>query len=106
MFTAYKIVKPEIHGKRMKRFLKEGKISIATFTSAATFNNFLDIMGEDALDLLKDVTIAAIGPITAKAVEHAGLKVKIMPHTATVEAMVDEIINQVSADNRAESASP
>ncbi len=91
VFTAYKLIKPEVHGKRMKRFLKEGKISIATFTSAATFNNFMDIMGEDALGLLKDVAIAAIGPVTAKAVEKAGLKVNIMPKQATVDAMVEEI---------------
>jgi uroporphyrinogen III methyltransferase/synthase len=94
--TAYKTVKPEVHGKRLKRFLREGKISIATFTSAATFNNFMDIMGEDASDLLKDVTIAVIGPITAKAVEKAGLTVSIMPEEATVEAMVQEIINWVT----------
>lgn len=95
VFTAYKTVKPEVHGKRLKRFLKEGKISIATFTSAATFNNYMEIMGEDALGLLKDVIIAVIGPVTAKAVEKAGLTVHIMPKEATVDAMVKEIINWV-----------
>ncbi len=93
VITAYKTVKPEVHGKRLKRFLKAGKISVATFTSAATFNNFMDIMGEDAIDLLRDVTIAAIGPVTAKAVEKAGLTVHIMPEAATVDAMVKEIID-------------
>jgi len=96
VFTAYKTVKPEVHGKRLKRFLKEGKISIATFTSAATFNNYMEIMGEDALGLLKDVIIAVIGPVTAKAVEDAGLKVHIMPEEATVDAMVKEIIKWVT----------
>jgi uroporphyrinogen-III synthase len=32
-----------------------------------------------------------IGPVTAKAVEKAGLKVGIMPEEATVEAMVNAI---------------
>lgn len=91
--TAYRAVKPETHGKRIKRFLKEGKITIATFTSAATFNNFMEIAGEDADALLKDVAIAVIGPVTAKAIEKAGLKVSIMPEEATVEAMMNEIIN-------------
>jgi uroporphyrinogen III methyltransferase/synthase len=90
---AYRAVKPETHGKRLKRFLREGKISIATFTSAATFNNFLEIVGEDAKSLLKDVTIAVIGPVTKKAVEKAGLTVDIIPKEATIEAMVREIIN-------------
>jgi uroporphyrinogen III methyltransferase/synthase len=93
VFTAYRTVKPEVHGKRLKRFLKEGKITIATFTSAATFNNFMAIMGEDAEHYLADVAIAAIGPVTASAVEKAGLKVSIMPEKATVDAMVSEIIN-------------
>jgi uroporphyrinogen III methyltransferase/synthase len=90
--TAYRAIKPEKHGKRLKKFLKEGRISVATFTSAATFNNFVDIMGEDAIDTLRDVTIAVIGPVTANAIEKAGLKVSIMPKEATIKAMVDEII--------------
>ncbi len=93
--TAYRAVKPEIHGKRIKRFLKEGRITIATFTSAATFNNFLEIAGEDADSLLKDVAIAVIGPVTARAIEKAGLRVSIMPEEATIEAMVREIVQWV-----------
>ncbi|MBI5056731.1 MAG: uroporphyrinogen-III C-methyltransferase [Nitrospirae bacterium] len=89
--TAYRAVKPETHGRRIRRFLKEGKITIATFTSAATFKNFMEITGGDADGLLKDVAIAVIGPVTAKAVEKAGLKVSIMPKEATIEAMVNEI---------------
>ncbi|MBI5211840.1 MAG: uroporphyrinogen-III synthase, partial [Nitrospirae bacterium] len=91
--VAYRAIKPEKHGKRLKRFLKEGRITIATFTSAATFHNFVDIMGEGAIDFLKGVAIAAIGPITAMAIEKAGLEVSIMPKEATIKAMVDEILN-------------
>ncbi len=94
--VAYRTIKPESRGKRLRRFLREGKISIATFTSAATFNNFREIMGKDADELLKGVTIAVIGPVTAKAVEKAGLKVDIMPKEATIEAMVLKIIEWIS----------
>ncbi|MDP1759455.1 MAG: uroporphyrinogen-III C-methyltransferase, partial [Thermodesulfovibrionales bacterium] len=90
--AAYRAVKPEMHGKRLKRFLKEGRISVATFTSASTFDNFMEIMGADADELLRDVAIAVIGPVTAGAVEKAGLKVEIMPEIATIEAMVEDII--------------
>ncbi|MCL5023944.1 MAG: uroporphyrinogen-III C-methyltransferase [Nitrospirae bacterium] len=92
--VTYRAVKPELHGKRLKRFLKEGRITIATFTSAATFTNFLEMVGDDALEFLKDVSIAAIGPVTAKAIEKAGLRADIMPVEATVEAMVEEIIRR------------
>ena len=90
--TAYRAVKPKRHGKRLKRFLKEGRISIATFTSGATFKNFLSLMGNDAHELLKGVAIAVIGPVTARAVEKAGFKVHIMPKQATIDAMVQNII--------------
>lgn len=92
--VVYKTVKPEVHGKRLKRYLREGRITIATFTSAATFNNFIEIMGDEAYAYLKGVSIAVIGPVTAKAVEKAGLKVSIMPEEATIEAMVQEIIKK------------
>jgi uroporphyrinogen III methyltransferase/synthase len=94
--VAYRTIKPESRGKRLRRFLKEGRISIATFTSAATFNNFREIMGEDADELLKGVIIAAIGPITAKAIEKAGLHVDIVPKEATIEALVAEIISSAT----------
>ncbi|GAB4419814.1 MAG: uroporphyrinogen-III C-methyltransferase [Thermodesulfovibrionales bacterium] len=98
--VAYRAVKPELHGKRLKRFLKEGRITIATFTSAATFNNFMEIVGNDAYEFLKGVAIAVIGPVTARAVEKAGIKVDIMPEESTIEAMVAEIIRHVSRESQ------
>jgi uroporphyrinogen III methyltransferase / synthase len=89
--VAYRAVKPEMQGKRLKRFLKEGRITIATFTSAATFHNFQEIFREEADELLEGVTIAAIGPVTARAIEKAGRKVDIMPEEATIEALANEI---------------
>ncbi len=89
--VAYRAAMPSTRGKRLKRFLKEGRISVATFTSAATFDNFREILGSEADELLRGVTIAAIGPVTRKAIEKAGLRVAIMPSEATVEAMAGAI---------------
>ena len=89
--SAYRAVKPFAHGKRLKRFLKEGRITVATFTSGATFTNFMEMVGEDATDLLRGVAIAAIGPATAKKIEQAGLKAEIIPGEATMEALEEAI---------------
>lgn len=89
--VAYRSVMPETRGKRLKRFLREGRISVATFTSAATFNNFRKILGPDAEELLRGVTIAAIGPVTKRSIEKTGLTVDIVPSEATVEAMAEAI---------------
>ncbi len=90
--ASYRTSGPGSHSKRLERFLIEGKITIATFTSAATFNNLVDIIKGDVTDLLKDVTIAAIGPVTKKAVEKSGLTVHIMPEKATIKDMVEDLI--------------
>ena len=88
----YQAIMPEAHGKRLKRILKEGKITVATFTSGATFTNFLEMMGEEAKELLKGVAIAVIGPVSAKKVKEAGLSVDIMPKSATMESLEQAII--------------
>jgi len=100
--VVYRTIKPESHGKRLRRFLREGKITIATFTSASTFYNFKEIIGEDVEKLLKGVAIAAIGPVTAKAIEKTGLHVAIMPRESTIDEMVAEIIRwaTVSCDRK------
>jgi uroporphyrinogen III methyltransferase/synthase len=90
--VVYRTIKPEFHGKRLRRFLKEGKFTVATFTSAATFNNFREIIGKDVEKLLKGVAIGVIGPVTAKAVEKTGLHVDIMPRESTIDELVSEIM--------------
>ncbi|MDA8241759.1 MAG: uroporphyrinogen-III C-methyltransferase [Nitrospiraceae bacterium] len=102
--VTYRAVLPELHGKRLRRFLKEGRITIATFTSAATFNNFREIMGDESDVLLKKVAIAVIGPVTEKAVKKAGLDVSIMPREATIEAMVEAIKEWVASNAPASGA--
>ena len=72
--------------------MAEGRISIATFTSGATFHNFLEMAGEGSAALLREVAIAVIGPVTKKAVEDAGLKVSIMATRATIPSMVEDIV--------------
>jgi len=93
--TIYLAVKPDKHGKRLQRFMSEGRISLATFTSGAAFNNLFDMLGEERSAFLKDVTIAVIGPVTKSAVEKKGLTAAIMPSKATIPAMVEEIIRWV-----------
>ena len=90
--TVYRAVKPEKHAKRLQRFLAEGRITLATFTSGAAFRNFLDMVGQERYVFLKDVAIAVIGPVTKRTVEKAGFPVAIMPGQATVQAMVEEIV--------------
>ncbi len=89
--VAYRAERPKLRPRRLMRFLQQGRITVATFTSGASFTNFMDMV-DGACDLLKDVAIAVMGPVTKKAVEEAGLTVDIMPERATMEALAEEII--------------
>ncbi len=90
--ATYRAIKQESHAKKLIRFMKEGRVTIATFTSAATFHNFREIVAGESIYLLKDVVIAAIGPVTKRAIENAGLAVDIMSERATINDMVSAII--------------
>ncbi len=90
--VTYRAVRPERHAKRLQRFLKEGRITIATFTSGATFTNLCEMLEDDVTELLRDVTIVAIGPVTKREIEKRGLKVHVVPARATIEDMVNSII--------------
>jgi uroporphyrinogen III methyltransferase/synthase len=102
--VAYRALRPEARGRRLKRFLREGRITVAVFASGATFRNFLQILGpEEAQGLLQGVAIAALGPVTARAIRQAGLEVAISPREATVEALVEAITSWCLDNPRAPS---
>jgi uroporphyrinogen III methyltransferase/synthase len=53
----------------------------------------LTLIGKKLLPEVKKVTIACIGPITAKTAREAGLNVKIMAEQYTVSSLMDAIEN-------------
>ncbi len=89
----YRTLVPSGDGEEWRQELAGGRIQVVTFTSSSTVRNFVDILGgADAVRAaLKAVTIACIGPITAKTVEEYGLTVSIVPSENTIPALVDAI---------------
>ncbi len=83
--------------------LRRRKIDAVTFTSSSTVKNFisrLETSGtrrDDARELLEGVTIAAIGPITARTVREYGLDVTIEAEHYTVPGLVDALAQAIGA---------
>ena len=78
------------------RLLLERRIDIVTFASGSSVTNFVAALGADqARDLMQEVDVACIGPVTAKAATTLGLDVTIMPEQYTTAAMVDAIVSHV-----------
>ena len=70
--------------------LQNKAIDCITFTSSSTVKNLLQALW-DAKELLTGVTLAAIGPITAKAMEKNGLKPTVCAETYTIDGLVDAL---------------
>jgi uroporphyrinogen III methyltransferase/synthase len=75
------------------RMLLDGQIDAITFTSASTVRNFAQIHGEDqAADLLRDIVVACIGPVTAEAAHQLGIAATVMPERYTIPDLVDTLV--------------
>jgi uroporphyrinogen III methyltransferase/synthase len=54
--------------------------------------NFVRVYGADQVaDLLKNTTVAVIGPVTADAARQAGITVSVEPGSYTIGGLVDAI---------------
>ena len=68
-----------------------GEIDVITFTSVETVNNFYKLIPNKLLHHLEKTTVACIGPATAEAAKHLGLKPRIVPEQITANGLVEEI---------------
>ncbi len=93
VISVYRTLTPDQNSGGWRQELMDHRIHIATFTSSSTVRNFVAMLGgvEAVKPLLQSVTIACIGPITAKTAEEYGLTVSIMPSENTIPALVDAI---------------
>ncbi|MCF7804041.1 MAG: uroporphyrinogen-III synthase [Candidatus Marinimicrobia bacterium] len=92
---AYRNVSPDSEAASgLIPLLRDGSVDYLTFTSPSTFENFYELLAETAEspgELINQSIIAAIGPITAEAIESAGVEVAVVPEEYTVEHMLEEI---------------
>jgi len=94
---AYRTVKPRGGSKRLGQILRGERIDAITFTSSSTVNHFVELLkAEDLTELLKGITIACIGPVTARTVKDWGLKVQIQPKQYTIPALTRAILDYFS----------
>jgi uroporphyrinogen III methyltransferase/synthase len=93
---AYQTVKPDHDKGRVKDMLEKGEIDLVTFTSSSTVTNFVEMFGKDGDQLRKwmdQVTVACIGPITARTAEENGFTVSVIPQEFTIEALTNAIVD-------------
>ena len=90
LVDAYKTISPKGDTAEIRDMLEKGTIDMVTFTSSSTVTNFVkmfDSREELANKLMKQVSLACIGPITADTAGKQGFSVDLMPADYTIEAL-------------------
>ncbi len=91
--SVYKTVMPDTNKEEALEYLKNGDIDYITFTSSSTVKNFFEILkGEQMDNLLKNVKLVSIGPITSETLKEKGYKPYIEAEKFTVEGLVEAIL--------------
>jgi uroporphyrinogen III methyltransferase/synthase len=92
--TAYENIKPEADVARAIKLFEDKKISAVTFTSSSTVHNFVEMIGQKGYkSLLNGVSVACIGPVTAKTAEGYGMKIDVIPEDFTIPALVEALVD-------------
>ena len=90
---AYRTVPAESSRHRVIGALEAGQIDVVTLTSSSTARNLVEGLG-GRLDLLRDVTMACIGPVTASTARDLGLNVDILAAEHTIDGLVAALVDR------------
>jgi uroporphyrinogen III methyltransferase/synthase len=95
---AYRTVVAQAGAERVRTLLESGRLDAVTFTSSSTVRGLLALIGPaKAHQLLKDVVVAAIGPVTAETATEHGLRVDVIPGDYTIPALADALAGHFEA---------
>jgi len=98
--AAYQTEQPRENVDVLIRRLEEGSIDLLTFTSSSTVRNFKALLPPERFEsLIKGVTVAAIGPITAETARELGFKVDIMAQDYTIDGLCEAILRHYKRRN-------
>lgn len=94
----YTIIRPD--GEKQTQFIKDvfdKNISVFAFTSSMMVHNFFEYAKEigsesDAVSILNDSIVAAIGKPTAKVLESYGVEVSVTPGKFTFEEVLKKVL--------------
>ena len=95
---AYRTVPPQTSERgRVEALLAGGAVDCITFTSSSTVRNFAGLFDTtDLSELLRGVTVACIGDITAATAAEYNLRTDILPDEFTVPALTRAIADYYS----------
>jgi uroporphyrinogen III methyltransferase/synthase len=86
----------EVRGAAAKELekIRQGAADVITFASPSAFHSFVEQIGADVLRQLSErMVLAAIGPVTARAIQQAGFAAEIVAEDSSAAGLVAAIIS-------------
>jgi uroporphyrinogen III methyltransferase/synthase len=100
----YETVPTESRDPFLLEMIQNREIHAVTFTSSSTVVSLLDALrrlgAEKPAELLRDVDIACIGPVTARTAEEHGLRVTALAQSSTIDSLVQALADMRSHHER------
>jgi uroporphyrinogen III methyltransferase / synthase len=88
----YRTVMPEQGGEQLRHLLEARALDAVVFTASSTVDNFIRMIGTEALPQLAGVAVASIGPPTTRTVQRHGLHVHIQAAQSTLEELTAALV--------------
>jgi len=90
--AVYHTLQSRENADNLLKGLTQNHIDLVTFTSSSTVKNFKALLPADATELLHDVKIASIGPITSDTARQQGFDVDVTAKTFTIPGLCRAIV--------------
>ncbi len=72
--------------------LMDNQLDLVIFASPSSVDNFKEVLGDErAREILQHITVACIGPTTARAIHTLGLRADIQPQDSSIAALVQAV---------------
>jgi uroporphyrinogen-III synthase len=95
--VAYRNVPAEVDTAWLCDELVRGRLDALTFASPSAARRFCALLDAGAREAAARCTVAAIGPVTARALAAAGLPAQVVAHSATAAGLVEELALAMAA---------
>lgn len=90
--VAYRTLRPASVGKEELKKVLDGHVDAILFFSPSGLQHFSEIGGKPELKILQDkLAIAAVGPVTAKALREAGVERIVVASDTTAASVIDAL---------------
>jgi uroporphyrinogen III methyltransferase/synthase len=91
--VAYRTIQGKGNVQLVTELLQSKQAHAVTFTSSSTVTNFVNMLNADNLsELLQDVVVASIGPITSQTAHECGIHVDVEAKEYTIDGLVAALL--------------